>query len=117
MTDFDPRARVEFELHYEAQILTSQRRYRRAKRVTLADIQAWYAHAAGGVPVVAPHRTEIEDVEMIEIVLPRDKLAELLQSQDEYLYAKEREERKLREEYPALQSAWEKYQTVLMMVK
>jgi hypothetical protein len=117
MTDFDPRSRVEFEKRYEAQIITSQRRYRRAKRVTLADIQAWYAHAAGGVPVVAPPSTEIEDVEMIEIVLPKDKLPDLLHSQDMHLYMKEREERKLREEYPALQSAWEKYQTILMMVK
>jgi hypothetical protein len=114
--EFSPQARIEFEESYDAQIITSQRRYRRVKRTTSADLQAWY-YAASGIPITAPIGNEIEDVEMIEIIMPKDKLPDLLESQNTFLYIKERQERKLREEYPALQSAWEKYQTVLMMVK
>ena len=114
--EFSPQARVEFEQRYDAQIITSQRRYRRVKRTTLADLQTWY-YSASGLPITAQLSNEIEDVEMIEIVLPKDKLSDLLHSQDSYLINEAIEERRLREEYPALRSAWEKYQTVLMMVK
>jgi hypothetical protein len=114
--EFSPQARIEFEESYDAQIIPSDRRYRRARRTTSADLQAMFDWAAG-IPITAPPGNEIEDVEMIEIIMPKDKLPDLLHSQYEYLLGKEMEERKLRKEYPALQSAWEKYQLVLMMVK
>jgi len=57
-----------------------------------------------------------ETVDAVEIVMPRDKLQKLLESQMSSIYTRQFQERKLRDEYPALQNAWEQYQTMLAMI-
>lgn len=108
----------EFSDMYEASIVPSYRRYRRVKRATIADIQQWYAttSAATCMPTDPPDH-QVEDIDMVDITMPHDRLIDLYRSQENYLYRREREEQRLREEYPALKSAWEQYQIVLAMVK
>jgi hypothetical protein len=108
--------RRNFEKQYEASMIHSHKRYRRVKRSTYTEAQNWnccltateYRHI---------HDDHIEDVNMIEICLPYDKLPELLESQRDYLVVRENEERKLRKECPALNTAWEQYQIMLALVK
>ena len=112
MNPINDRLRRDFEDRYEAQFVTSDRSYRRVKRATYAEVQEWYMKGM----TTDPPDHQVEAVEMIEIYLPRDKVPELLESQEAHLYVKERQERMLREQYPALQSAWEQYQIVLSLV-
>ena len=105
--------RREFEHRYEAIMMLSDKSYRRVRGLTISDSQRFMSDPRSSY---YPD-DRIEDVEMIEICLPRDRLSDLLKSQDSYLFTKEREERKLREEYPALRSAWEQYQLILALVK
>lgn len=103
----------EFSDKYEASIVPSYRQYRRIKQVTLAAAQQWYATDMRSDP---PDH-QIQEVEMVDITMPNDRVIDLYRSQENYLYVRECEEQRLREEYPALKSAWEQYQIVLMMVK
>jgi hypothetical protein len=103
----------EFSDKYEASIVPSYRQYRRIKRATIADVQQWYATGMG----TCPPDHGVEDVDMVDITIPYDRLIDLYRSQENYLHRREREEHRLREEYPALKSAWEQYQIVLAMVK
>jgi hypothetical protein len=104
----------DFEDNYEANVAVSQRRYRRVKRATHDALKDWYYK---GIADSYTTDNQIEDVEMTEILLPHDRLEDLLLSQQEVIYARQREEALLRDRYPALQSAWEQYQIVLAMVK
>jgi hypothetical protein len=106
------RDRREFESRYEAQIVPSDRPYRRVRRPTYTEVQSWYAID----PSINAYNDCVETVEMIEICLPRDRLGDLLESQDSFLFAKEDKERRLRQLYPSLSSAWEQYQIVLALV-
>ena len=98
---------------YEASIIPSYRRYRRVKKVTLADAQQWYDT---GMQTDPPDH-QIEEIEMVDITMPADRVADLLESQENYLYRRDCEERRLRKEYKSLQYAWEQYQIVLGLVK
>jgi len=104
--------RRDFESRYEAQIMLSDRPYRRVRRPTIAEVQSWYANDQS----INAYNDRVENVQMIEICLPRDRLVDLLESQDSYLFTKEDKERRLRELYPSLRSAWEQYQIVLSLV-
>ena len=104
----------EFSDKYEASIVPSYRRYRRVKRATLAEVQQWYAT---NPPHADPTDHQIEEVEMVDITMPSDRVADLLSSQENYLYLRERQEQRLREQYPALKTAWEEYKLILAMVK
>ena len=103
---------------YEASIIPSYRRYRRVRQATLADIQQWYATTSAAMCTKTdPSDHQIQEVEMVDITMPADRVADLLESQENSLYRRVLEEQRLREEYPALKSAWEQYQIVLAMVK
>ena len=102
-----------FEDQYEARISPSARRYRRVKRATLAEVQQWYSTGITSYP----YEHQVEDVHMVEITMPRDRLDDLLESQESYLNMREREEAALRQRYKALRNAWEQYQVVLAMVR
>ena len=104
----------EFSDKYEASIVPSYRQYRRVKRATIDDVQQWYDTGMG---TACPPDHEVVDIDMVDITMPHDRLIDLYRSQETYLHRREREEHRLREEYPALKSAWEQYQIVLAMVK
>jgi hypothetical protein len=104
--------RREFESRYEAQIVPSDRPYRRVRRPTYTEVQSWYAID----PSIRAYDDRVEIVEMIEICLPHDRLSDLLESQHSFLFVKEDKERRLRQLHPSLRSAWEQYQIVLALV-
>jgi alpha-galactosidase len=93
----------QFEHRHEAQVTVSSRRYRRVKRTTLVEAKAW-------------DENQIEEVKMIEIVMPFDKLEVMLMSHRSVLSKQAAAESRLREECPALQTAWDHYQTMLALL-
>lgn len=116
MIEHDTQSRKDFEARYEASIVPSDRRYRRLRRPTYTEIQNWYVNDQSITSAYA-YSDRVEDVDMIEVLMPADKLRDLLESQETYLYNRDREERLLREQYKSLQNVWEQYQVVLALVR
>jgi hypothetical protein len=106
---------------YQMQATSSNKRMRRLGRIP--------------VPMTVPSdgymdfTTDIEEVRCCEILMPTDKLEEMLDTileaeEHKYLYHKAltvcrtaEKESKLRSKDPRLQSAWNKYQTLLNLVR
>ena len=97
-----------FKKEYEANVVTSSRRYRRVKYK--------YNYNAESDLSSFPGYDEIEDVEMIDIVMPKENLSRLISHMDSFLYRQESRERKLRYLYGPLNKAWEQYQIILALV-
>jgi hypothetical protein len=95
-----------FKKEYEANVVTSSRRYRRVKynNNAMTDLSSF------------PGYDEIEDVEMIDIVMPKENLPRLVSHMDSFLYRQETRERELRTRYKSLNKAWEQYQLILTLV-
>jgi hypothetical protein len=106
MTDFSKLAR-DFEHEYGAMIRRSTHQFRRPKTISWTWLED---------PETIDH-DPYEKLNAIEIIMPEKKLESLLESQTSYMMDQEREERILREQYPALKSAWDQYQLILELVK
>ena len=102
----DDEALEYFKKEYEANVVTSNRRYRRVK----------YNYNAGSDLSSFPGYDEIEDVEMIDIFMPKENLSRLVSHMDSFLYRRESRERELRIRYKSLNKAWEQYQIILALV-
>jgi hypothetical protein len=102
----DEEALEYFKKEYEANVVTSNRRYRRVK----------YNINTDGNLSSFPGYDEIEDVEMIDIVMPKENLTRLISHMDSFLYRQESRERELRYLYGSLNKAWEQYQLILALV-
>ena len=102
----DEEALEYFKKEYEANVVTSNRRYRRVK----------YNINTDGNLSSFPGYDQIEDVEMIDIVMPKENLARLISHMDSFLYRQETRERELRTRYKSLNKAWEQYQLILTLV-
>ena len=102
----DDEALEYFKKEDEANVVTSNRRYRRVK----------YNYNAGSDLSSYPGYDEIEDVEMIDIVMPKENLARLISHMDSFLYRQEAREREFRNIYGPLNKAWEQYQIILALV-
>jgi hypothetical protein len=102
----DEEALEYFKKEYEANVVTSNRRYRRVK----------YNYNTGSDLSSFPGYDDIEDVEMIDIVMPKENLARLVAHMDCFLYRQEAREREWRTIYGSLNKAWEQYQILLALV-
>jgi hypothetical protein len=102
----DDEALEYFKKEYEANVVTSNRRYRRVK----------YNINAEGDLSSFPGYDQIEDVEMIDIVMPKENLARLVSHMNSFLYRQEAREREFRNIYGSLNKAWEQYQILLALV-
>lgn len=102
-----------FEREYQARIAES-RPIRIKKQLTYAQVSAQFNHNWSDMSSQVSDL--YETVEAVEIIMPRDKLPNLLGSQISAVYEQQYRERMLRDEYPALQNAWEQYQTMLAMI-
>lgn len=100
-----------FKREYEADVVTSERRYRRLKPLNMSKIQSSCPDDI--IDYMIP---EIEDVEMIDIVMPKENLARLLSHQETALYRQIMHEHELRTKYESLNKAWEQYQLILALV-
>lgn len=57
-----------------------------------------------------------DEVDVIQINIPVDRLSELIESQKTHIYEQIKHELYLQEQYPALKRAWEQYQLILTLV-
>ena len=106
-----------FEDTYEASVVVSPRVYRRVKRATLAEVQEWYSTGAAGAPPNLSLDHQTENVKMVEIVMPLDKVPELVEAQESFWWNERIRERHLREDHPILQQLWDQYQTMLALLR
>lgn len=101
-----------FEERYEASIARSDRLYRRVRRPTMIEIQKYSIEYLSE----QPYSDRVENVEMIEICLPRDKLPDLIESQNDFMVRQQIHENLLRTRYSSVKKAWEQYQMTLALV-
>ena len=109
-------AMSDFAAKYEATVMASQRRFRRVRRPTIEEVQSWYKNDQDRTSAYA-YSDRAEDVDMIEIWMPTDKLPELVASQESTIYLRARYEREMMEKYPSVKEAWDQYQLILSLVR
>ena len=116
---------TDFFRKYEMQVMPSQRRLRRIPQMW-HKTNMWNIHVSDEL---LHQSLEVEEVECVDIVIPKDKLKELedilewyedrehkIKHNDEVVAMLRRDER-VRIEYPAVQQAYRKYLTLLELCR
>lgn len=98
----------DLDYRFEAVVRHSNHRHRRAKR----SIDFNWDDPDGN-----PVTNFYHEVDCCEIIIPKDRLGEFLETQESQIVRIARRERELREQYPAVKSAWEQYQLILALVR
>jgi hypothetical protein len=96
---------------FEAQFRYGRDKIRRVRRPKFSEIQSWINSQPSAYSSIIT-----EDVDAVEIRIPVDQVDNLVKSSVNYLHDQMRKESRLRSEFPALQNAWEQYQTMLALV-
>lgn len=102
-----------FEYEYSASVVESPIKYHRIKPATLPEVHSWYC----GDMIGDPPMPGVEEVDMVEIMMPLDRLPRLLEAQESFWWNERIRERNLRQEHPVLQQFWDQYQTMLALLR
>lgn len=95
--------------YYESFWTNSNRRIRRSHAYAPYNFFSLDKSNLGNMP-------QYDEIEMIQINIPVDRLSELIESQKSYIYEQFKHENYLREQCPSLKRAWEQYQMILTLI-
>lgn len=99
----------DFEYMYECKFIDEYRKIRRIQPLSLSTDYSFKKDS----DLVYPNYQEIP---AITIIIPEDRIRDLLISQERYIYKRVRKEAELRSRYPSLQTAWDQYQMILTLI-
>ena len=118
----------EFFNTFDMQVRISQRRLRRIDR-SLQKSNAWNYDISDAAMYQHTAMQAIEDVECVDVLMPRDRLAHLIayvqetearndkHESDRQLIAQYERDRAVRLRYPAVERAYQKYVTMLELCR
>jgi hypothetical protein len=118
----------EFFNIFDMQVRVSQRRLRRIDRVSLKT-NAWNYDISDNAMYQHTASHAIEDVECVDVLMPKDRLAHLIayvqeteaenakSRTDRQLIAQYERDRSVRLQYPAVEKAYQKYVTMLELCR
>ena len=110
------------------QVQTSNRRLRRIDRASL-KMNAWAQEISDEAMYQSTAMHHIEEVECVDVLMPKDRLAHLIayvqetearnvqHESDRQLIAQYERDRAIRLKYPAVEKAYQKYVTMLELCR
>ena len=113
---------------FDMQVRPSQRRLRRIDRIS-HRMNAWDYNVSDEAMWQATATHAIEEVECVDILMPKDRLAHLIayiqeteaqnvrNESDRQLIARYEQDRSVRLRYPAVEKAYQKYVTMLELCR
>jgi len=122
------RNEQEFFNIFNMQVQLSRRRLRRIDRASL-KINAWAQEISDEAMYQSTAMHHIEDVECVDILMPKDRLGHLIayvqenyaqnvrNESDRQLIAQFERDRAVRLKYPAVEKAYQKYVTMLELCR
>ena len=118
----------EFFNTFDMQVQLSRRRLRRLDRASL-KVNAWNYNISDAAMYQATATHSIEEVECVDVLMPKDRLAHLIayvqetearsvqHETDRQLIAQFERDRVVRLKYPAVEKAYQKYVTMLELCR
>jgi hypothetical protein len=118
----------EFYNTFDMQVRDSNRRLRRIDRASL-KMNAWAQEISDEAMYQSTAMHHIEDVECVDILMPKDRLAHLIcyvqetearnvqHESDRQLIARFEQDRAVRLKYPAVEKAYQQYITMLELCR
>jgi len=118
----------EFYNTFDMQVRVSNRRLRRIDRASL-KINAWAMEVSDSAMYQSTAMNHIEEVECVDVLMPKDRLAHLIayvqetearnvqHESDRQLIAQYERDRAVRLQYPAAEKAYQKYVTMLELCR
>jgi hypothetical protein len=122
------RNEQEFFNTFDMQVRASNRRLRRIDRASL-KMNAWAMEVSDEAMFQSTAMNHIEDVECVDILMPKDRLGHLIayvqenytqnvkNESDRQLIAQFERDRAVRLKYPAVEKAYQKYVTMLELCR
>ena len=118
----------EFYNTFDMQVRDSNRRLRRIDRASI-KMNAWAMEVSDAAMYQSTAMHHIEDVECVDVLMPKDRLAHLIayvqetearsvqHESDKQLIARFEQDRAVRLKYPAVEKAYQKYVTMLELCR
>lgn len=122
------RNEQEFFNTFDMQVQLSRRRLRRIDRASL-KMNAWSMEVSDAAMYQSTATHSIEEVECVDVLMPKDRLAHLIayvqetearnvqHETDRQLIAQYERDRVVRLKYPAVEKAYQKYVTLLELCR
>jgi hypothetical protein len=118
----------EFYNTFDMQVRVSNRRLRRIDRASL-KMNAWAMEVSDAAMYQSTATHSIEEVECVDVLMPKDRLAHLIayvqetearnvqHESDRQLIAQYERDRAIRLKYPSVEKAYQKYVTMLELCR